>query len=89
MLGDIQSAVASADSEKLRVAAHSLKGAASNICAEPVRSTAARLEIMGKSSDFKEVESSLADLEKKVTWLREYVDKLPSDQSVDGEGLQS
>jgi CheY-like chemotaxis protein/HPt (histidine-containing phosphotransfer) domain-containing protein len=89
LLGDIQSAVVSSDSEKLRVAAHSLKGAASNICAEPVRSTAERLEIMGKSSDFKEVESFLADLEKKVNWLREYVDKLQSDQSVDSEGPQS
>jgi len=78
LLDDLRSAVTAANAEKLHIAAHSLKGAASNVGAEPVRSAAQQLEVMGQNGDFKEVEAAFDDLEKKVEWLGEYVDSLKS-----------
>jgi len=47
MLADVQEAVAASDSQMLNGAAHSLRGAASSVCAEPVRRVAQQLEDMG------------------------------------------
>jgi two-component system, sensor histidine kinase and response regulator len=42
LLEDLRSAALTGDGRELQAAAHSLKGAASNICAEPVRRTTTR-----------------------------------------------
>jgi len=69
LMDELQSAISSNDAVKLQGAAHSLKGAASNICAEHVRFTAQQLEVMGQQSDFKEVEVVMAALQGHVSAL--------------------
>ena len=79
IVGELQSAASSADAPRLELAAHSLKGAASNICAEPVRQIAQRLEQMGKRGDFKDADSALADLQDRLGQLRRFAAALKED----------
>jgi len=69
LLNDLKRAATDADAEALRKAAHSLKGAAANICAEPMRATAFDLEQMGQ-------DGALSDVEHKVTQLYRQFDDL-------------
>ncbi len=69
LMDDLQSAISSNDAEQLQGVAHSLKGAASNICAEPVRFAAQQLEEMGQLGDFNEVETIMATLQDHVSAL--------------------
>ena len=68
----VRSACAHSDGDQLRAAAHSLKGAAANICAEPMRKAALRLEQMGTQADFGEGEAALAELESCFTRLQAF-----------------
>lgn len=72
LLGDLRSATAASDAHKLEEAAHSLKGAASNICAEPVRSNAQRLEEMGKQGDLRSADAVFSDLQKNLEALKNF-----------------
>ncbi len=63
ILGEIKEAVTSKDSNRLQAAAHSLKGAASNICAEPTRAKAEALEEFGKSGQLDLMEPTFRELE--------------------------
>jgi CheY-like chemotaxis protein/HPt (histidine-containing phosphotransfer) domain-containing protein len=55
LLTDIASGVTDGDLTRIRDAAHSLKGAAANICAEPTRQLSEKLETLCKAGEFQEV----------------------------------
>jgi len=76
LLNDLRSAVGKDDSESVRITAHSLKGAASNICAEPTRAIAERIELMSKAGHMKNVEGALSELEESINNLKDYMGKL-------------
>ncbi|MBI4719392.1 MAG: response regulator [Planctomycetes bacterium] len=76
LLAELREAGAGRDAVKLRNVAHSLKGAASNICAEPTRAVAQRMEEMGKAGDLTQIEASLVEIEGHVERLRAYVEAL-------------
>ncbi|MGB2985207.1 MAG: response regulator [Phycisphaerae bacterium] len=63
VLNDLRAAITNVDAPQLAAAAHSLKGAASSLCAEPIRQTAQRLEAMGERNEWKDIAPLLADLE--------------------------
>ncbi len=79
LLADVRSAVSSGDNDKLRSAAHSIKGAASNICAEPVRRVAQLLEEMGRRHDLTNVDAAVTDLGKHLEQLRATAELLDDD----------
>src|SRR5262249_13832422 len=63
LLGDVSDAVYRADAPKLKVAAHSLKGAVSNFSTWPAFEAALRLETMGHTGDLAHAAEGLAALE--------------------------
>jgi CheY-like chemotaxis protein/HPt (histidine-containing phosphotransfer) domain-containing protein len=76
---ELRAACTQTDAAKLGAVAHSLKGSASNICAEPVRSLAARMEELVRTGNLSDAASLLPKLEKHLgrlqecasAWLRE------------------
>ncbi|MBN1343460.1 MAG: PAS domain S-box protein [Phycisphaerae bacterium] len=74
MLEDIRAAVSARDAAKLRIAAHSLKGAAANVCAEPTRHVAERLEAMGKRAVFEDVGTAFEELEARLGELLRHLE---------------
>ncbi len=79
LLQNLRSAASAADAHELKEAAHNLKGAASNICAEPVRKIAQSLEEMGGTGVLQNTESILADLEHQFEKLQEFTANLKSE----------
>ncbi|MCP4249747.1 MAG: response regulator, partial [bacterium] len=75
-LGDLRAALDRDDGAQLRLLAHSLKGAASNICAEPTRATAERLEQMGAEGETAAAEALLDELQQHLDRLRDHVESL-------------
>ncbi|MCP4592822.1 MAG: response regulator [bacterium] len=73
---ELRSAVAQSDGQRLRMAAHSLKGAASNIGAVATCETAYRLERQGECEALATAETDLATLEAHLERLREFAAKL-------------
>ncbi len=69
LMEELQTAITTSDAEKMHGAAHSLKGAASNICAESVRAVAQQLEDMGQRGDFNNVNLIVATLQGHVSEL--------------------
>ncbi|MBU0717392.1 MAG: response regulator, partial [Planctomycetes bacterium] len=72
LASELQSAVSNADAERLHAAAHSLKGAASNICAEPTRYVAQELEKRGQQGELQEADSLLEELRQHLDRLQEF-----------------
>lgn len=72
LTGAIESAASQADAAGLHAAAHSLKGAASNICAEPTRCVAQQLEKMGQQGELVHVDALLGELHDHLERLREF-----------------
>jgi HPt (histidine-containing phosphotransfer) domain-containing protein len=56
--------------------AHSLKGSAANLCAEPVREAADRLEQLGREGDFEQADVVLKDLENAFDDLQNFCQSL-------------
>jgi CheY-like chemotaxis protein/HPt (histidine-containing phosphotransfer) domain-containing protein len=69
LVGDIGLAIAARDAERLRRAAHTLKGSVSNFPAGSARDTAARMEAIGLDGDFAAAEEMLPLLEKEIDRL--------------------
>ena len=82
MRAEFDWALSSRDATRLSRAAHSLKGSAANLCAEPTRGVAERIEEMAKREAFPEVESTLAELDRHLDRLQAYADQLR-----DGQGM--
>ncbi len=76
LLSDITEAVSDGNSSKLELAAHSLKGAASNVFAEPIRAVAEQLEKKGKAHDLEQIETMLDNLQTYVDQLKAYTDSM-------------
>jgi HPt (histidine-containing phosphotransfer) domain-containing protein len=62
ILKKLQAAAAARDLSALGAAAHTLKGAAASIFAEPTRRLAEQLEKMGKTAQTEGLETALAEL---------------------------
>jgi signal transduction histidine kinase/CheY-like chemotaxis protein len=62
LITELQTAYAAADAPGLGAAAHSLKGAASNICAEPVRAIAQQLEAVAERRSVEDASALVAQL---------------------------
>lgn len=74
LLNDLRKAAIDADADALRRAAHSLKGAAANICAEPMRATAYTLEQMGQDSALSDVEHQVTQIYRQFEELKAYME---------------
>jgi HPt (histidine-containing phosphotransfer) domain-containing protein len=70
LVGDIGRAIASRDANRLRRAAHTLKGSVSNFPAGAASETAARMEAIGMDGDFDAAEETFPALEKEIDRLR-------------------
>jgi signal transduction histidine kinase/CheY-like chemotaxis protein/HPt (histidine-containing phosphotransfer) domain-containing protein len=70
LLDDISHAIAARDAERLRRAAHTLKGSVSNFPAGAARDTAARMELIGFDGDFEAAVEVFPLLEKEIERLR-------------------
>ena len=70
LLDDISHAIADRDAERLRRAAHTLKGSVSNFPAGAARDTAARMELIGFDGDFESAVEVFPLLEKEIERLR-------------------
>lgn len=76
LLGELREACTNTDQKRLHAAAHSLKGSASNICAEPTRRIAAQLEEVGTQDEVISASSLLSELEKQLDRLRAFAASL-------------
>lgn len=74
----LRAALAAADADALRSAAHALKGAVANFCAERAVQAARDLEMVGKAGDLAQaqllVEATIAAMEEVVTALEAELD---------------
>ena len=77
-LQQLRSALDTGATDSVELAAHSLKGAASNICAEPVRRAAQQLEQLGRDGSLHNAGSLLVELERHLQTLQDYASKLQS-----------
>lgn len=69
MAGQIRTAVAEGDADRLMSAAHSLKGSAANLAADRVARLAADLEAMGRSGDLSRVAIVHPEIEAEIEQL--------------------
>ncbi len=76
MLQEIRDAVGQSDSERLRIAAHTLKGAVANFGAKAAVQAAQELETMGKSGNVGQAAETLDKLEDALTWLLPALEEL-------------
>ncbi|MCH7995562.1 MAG: response regulator, partial [Planctomycetes bacterium] len=74
LLTELRSACSSSDAKQVQASAHCIKGAASNICAEPIRDLAQRIEEMGKQDELEHLDSALVQLQDHMDRLRAFVD---------------
>ena len=74
LLTELRSACSSSDAKQVQASAHGIKGAASNICAEPIRGLAQRIEEMGKQDELEHLDSALVQLQDHMDRLRAFVD---------------
>lgn len=75
-VGKMREAIASEDAKRVEQVAHSLKGAAANLGAGPVRDRALRLEMLGREANLAGAAGVLADLEAELERLRHFAETL-------------
>jgi response regulator RpfG family c-di-GMP phosphodiesterase len=76
LVATMEEAASHADLHALRAAAHSLKGAAASVCAEPLRRTAERLELKGDCAAIQDIDADIVELSEHLGRLREAVETL-------------
>jgi len=69
LLDAIRTAITNGDAYKLRIAAHSLKGAIDNFAAQAAYEAALRLEMLGRDGNLAEAEQACATLQKETDRL--------------------
>ena len=69
----LQSALQEGDTTQLYSTAHSLKGSASTLCAEPIRFVAQRIEQLGRQGEISDVAALVQELEAEVDRLQKLV----------------
>lgn len=67
MLETVRAALASKDAEKLRRAAHALKGASSNVGAARVAESARRIELAAPASEWGSLDAEVGELGREVS----------------------
>lgn len=72
-VAELRSAIEAGDAARVASAAHSIKGAAANLSAMPVRETAYALETRGRGADLSGAPQLLAQLEAEIERLAEFV----------------
>jgi CheY-like chemotaxis protein/HPt (histidine-containing phosphotransfer) domain-containing protein len=72
LVAEIRSGLSTRDAERIKAAAHTLKGSASNVCAEPARRTAEILEGLGRDKQFDQMEQVLDELSRHLDRLDEF-----------------
>jgi two-component system sensor histidine kinase/response regulator len=70
LVDDISRAITARDAERLRRAAHTLKGSVSNFPSGAARDTAARMELIGFDGDFDAAQEIFPLLEREIDRLR-------------------
>ncbi len=76
LVDEISRAIIDRDAERLRRAAHTLKGSVSNFPPGAARDTAARMELIGFDGDFDAAQDVFPVLEKEIARLRELLPTL-------------
>lgn len=76
LVDEISRAITERDAERLRRAAHTLKGSVSNFPAGAARDTAARMELIGFDGDFNAAEDVFPRLQREMERLREVLPTL-------------
>ena len=66
LVSEIESAVASKNSENLKIAAHTLKGSVGNFCAQGAFDAAFVLEQCGSKNDFSQIDVQLVQLRREM-----------------------
>jgi PAS domain S-box-containing protein len=79
-MADIRAAVEQTDAAKLRLAAHTLKGAVGNFAADAAREAAERLETMGRRSEFTGASEATAALESELERLKSALESLQAEK---------
>jgi HPt (histidine-containing phosphotransfer) domain-containing protein len=72
-LEELRTGIAQSDPDKVRRVAHSLKGAAANIAAEDVRSSAFEIEQLASNGDLDSVVTRVPELERRIQALVEAI----------------
>jgi PAS domain S-box-containing protein len=80
-LAELRDAVATTDPAKLKLVAHTIKGAISNFAAPAAKEAAQRLETMGQRSNFSDAAEALAALELELDRLRPALSALTGTES--------
>ena len=88
LLDELRSAMAEQDVSRLTNVAHGLKGSAANLCAEPTRQLAERLEMTAREHDFARVEGIFSELKTRLDELQKMADALGR-RSVDAGPISS
>ncbi|HEY5620169.1 MAG TPA: Hpt domain-containing protein [Candidatus Bathyarchaeia archaeon] len=88
LLSEIREAVESRNCRGLECAAHELKGAVSIFGAKQVLYHAVKLEGMGLSNDFRDVQRHYSDLREQLSLLKEALTKCSSDHRGARPGAQ-
>ncbi len=77
-LASLQKAAAEKDADALDRAAHSLKGAASNICAEPTRALSEKIMLLAQQGELEGTQALVDEFAIEATKLQDFVRMLPS-----------
>jgi HPt (histidine-containing phosphotransfer) domain-containing protein len=83
-LAALSQAISSADGSAVRMAAHSIKGAAANVGGIEVRDAAWKLEQLGKAGDLGPAASVLGDLSASLERVRPLMERF---SEADGDGM--
>ena len=86
LMRELQSAALGKDARRLAMAAHSLKGASSNVCADPTCNTSRKLEEIGGRGELQAVGPVLSELEGHVNRLQDFAASLAHHNLESGTG---
>jgi CheY-like chemotaxis protein/HPt (histidine-containing phosphotransfer) domain-containing protein len=76
LMHELHSAASAGDAPAVAASAHSLKGAAAAVSAEPARRLAEQVETIGRSGELDSLESHLDALQRQVDVLVEFIDSM-------------
>jgi HPt (histidine-containing phosphotransfer) domain-containing protein len=75
-IGELREAIGGGDAKRMEQTAHSLKGAAANLEAGPLRDMALWLETLGREERLASAEGALSELEAELERLHRFVEAL-------------
>jgi HPt (histidine-containing phosphotransfer) domain-containing protein len=85
LLSRLQTAARAGDARQLHTTAHGLKGGASAVAAEPIRSLAERIEGLGRTGDVSAAAEAIRQLEAEVARLQELVTSMNAQEQSNNE----